>query len=144
MKKIVLIGLILVFLAGWPSIASAENYPQLNDFSITQSQNRVKVQFSFSGVTGGLEAAEFTIGFVVIRDGALVQSDIQSGLKLKPEFVVDIKTEEGKLETTIPLFREEGLKSGDKIRYFIFLVDGQGRKSNTIIYEFELIEQWGI
>jgi hypothetical protein len=148
---IILSILILLFLA---VSAEADSAPEIKDFQIIKDGDNLNLSFSFFNVKGGLAEATFTVGYIVERDGATIEKNAISNLAIVSDLVkvskskkIDIP-EMGKFQVIIPWFRAKDikdiLKSGDKIQYFIYLKDNQGRKSNTIFYEYIYIEKWNI
>jgi len=144
-KMLIWFGLVLVF---WTMLAAEENTkntPEIQAFKITQLGNLAKVKFSFANVAGGLEAAEWVISWSLTR-GDKLAGGFSWGFKLRPnESVIILKenkgASEGEFEALIPL-HSEGLIPGDRIKYSLFLVDKEGRKSNTA--EFEFVVGWNI
>ncbi|MDI6717909.1 MAG: hypothetical protein QMD86_02630 [Patescibacteria group bacterium] len=134
-----------------PILVFAANFPQIENFLIQDSGNALKISFDFKGVIGGLEKAEFTVGYVVAhKEGVITRYDIAENLILAPKSTTTIikgkfQNTDGRFEISIPVsLAKNGLKPGDKIKYFIFLIDELGRKSNIIFCEFELAERWEI
>jgi len=148
---IILSILILLFLA---VSAEADSAPEIKDFQIIKDGDNLNLSFSFFNVKGGLAEAEFTVGYIVERDGATIEKNAIPNLSIAPDLVKVSKSqkinipETGNFQVVIPWFRvkdiKDMLKSGDKIQYFIYLKDSAGRKSNTISYEYLFIEEWNI
>jgi len=151
MKKVIVVLLVLalVLLVALETIMVLTNSPEIKDFKIVQKGNNFEISFVYANVKGGLESALFTIGCQIYRKNELIAQVLQTDLQLETENLksviqIDKTLENGNFKAIVPALREKDLKSGDKIKYFIFLIDGQDRKSNTIIYEFKFIEQWEI
>lgn len=133
----------------------AEDYngmPAIKDFEIVKDGEDLNFSFSFDNINGGLAEAKFTVGYVIERNGLVMESNIMTNLSVAPdlgkasELKIDV-FETGKFQMIVPWFEAKGiaeLKSGDTITYVIFLKDSTGRKSNTISYEYEFVGGWDI
>jgi len=130
----------------------AEDYngmPAIKDFEIVKDGEDLSLSFSFDNINGGLAEAKFTIGYIIERNGLVMKENIITNLVIVPEVEKTEGFETGKFQMIAPWLeakdtKEIELKLGDTIKYLIFLKDGAGRKSNTISYEYELIEEWDI
>jgi len=146
MKKWLTILLVGLFLSVIASLASADDsVPRIENFKLFLTGPRMaRLDFSFTGVKGGLPKAEFTIVYEVERNGFSLQNGRVSGLKFipNPETSIKISTsatgENGEVRAALPV--DESIKVGDKLKYLIYLVDGQGRKSNIVEFTFMFVE----
>jgi len=146
MKKWLVILLGILFLGVSTFLASADDSaPRIENFKVFLTGPRMaRLDFSFTGVKGGLPKAEFTIAYEIERNGISLQSGQASGLKFVPDPRTPIKIstsatgENGEVKAALPV--EESIKIGDKIKYLIYLVDGQGRKSNIVEFTFTFVE----
>ncbi len=146
---ILLILLILLLMADAADVVpDVPDAPRIENFSIVLDGGGYKLSFAFANLKGGLAEAIFTIGCQIYRDGNLISEVVQKGqLNLVDEVkVVQLlmsgSIETGKFQAFAPVIREKDLKSGDKIVYFILVIDGAGRKSNGVIYEYNFVEKW--
>lgn len=146
------ITVILAVIAAILTIATlviAEENPRIENFSIIQENGNFKIRFTFKGVAGGLRESEFTIGYLLVRKGVITERGMETGLKLEPVdspqviyFLVQQEKQEdgrfkGKVEGIVGSFFEKNrLKSKDKIKFFLFLTDSEGQKSEPVSYEF--------
>jgi hypothetical protein len=134
------------------SKTKASDSPRIENFSIIQNGNNVEVIFDFRNVSGGLPSASFTIGFQVLRDNGIVDEGMvveqkiitESGRKVTVQYDGDKSKENGSFKAIISQWSIKGLKSGDKVRYFILLVDGEEKYSNIAVCEFAFVRQWGL
>ncbi len=149
MKKLIFLVVPLFFWIAFlasASSASAEDFsPKIDKFEIRLADQRTaKLSFNFTRVKGGLARAEFSIGYEVDRNGSVLETGRVDGLKFSPaEVQVKILTlspagEDGEVSALLPV--EETIRPGDKLRYFIYLRDGEGKKSNTVFYEFVFVD----
>ena len=144
-----LIGFLLVFVIFFVGAElMAEDYgggPVIKDFEMVQAGGSVKFSFRFFNTVGGLEAAEISIVAVVMRNDEAVFAAYQTGeFDMKSKYVsAYVAGDDGRgyFEAIVPSLKEKYLKSGDKIRYSIFLTDKNNRKSNTVLYEFVFVEK---
>lgn len=144
----------LMFVASAGLMAEDGDNPTIKDFQVIKDGDDLSLSFSFFNIRGGLAEATFTVGYIIQRDGAIVEKNAISNLSITPDLVkvskskkIDIP-ETGNFQVAIPWFKAKDikdlLKSGDKIQYFIYLKDSAGRKSNTILYKYVYIEEWNI
>ncbi len=151
-----LIGFLLVFCifaVGAELMAEDYDGPRIENFAINKGEmNTIKISFSYSEIRGGLESSTFAIGYRIERDKKVMEENIATNLVISPDLkvaskvsIVD-KSESGEFTASIPFFKtkQSGLKSGDKIKYYIFLIDSSGRKSNTVFYEYLFMEKYDI
>ncbi len=159
-----IIGFLLVFciFAIGANLMAEEDYgnvgPTLKDFIIAKEGDNLRLSFSFFNVKGGLAAATFTVGYVIERGESTIESNVMTNLGIAPDLAkvsklkskIDIfQIETGEFQVVIPWLRAQSikdleLKSGDKIKYLIYLTDKNGRKSNTVFCEYLFIEEWNI
>jgi hypothetical protein len=152
-----LIGFLLVFCIFFVGAELiAEDYdggPRIENFAINKGDmNTIKIGFSYSNIKGGLESSTFAIGYRIERDKKVMEENIMANLVISSDPKVASKmskvdkSENGEFTANIPLFKikQSGLKSGDKIKYYIFLIDSSGRKSNTVFYEYLFMEKYDI
>lgn len=145
MKKIVILTLVLFFCFVGVTVAE-DSSPKIENFKAEIGPSGVTLGFDFSGVSGGLHLATFTIGYKIERSGAVIQSGMVSNLKIAPdpkakiEFLKKLTGEDGKFKASFPMKMEAGIKPGDKIKYFIFLVDSLKGKSNTVSFELTVTD----
>ncbi len=144
--------LVVLFIFALGAELMAEDYngmPAIKDFEIVKNGEDLSLSFSFDNINGGLAEAKFTIGYIIERSGLVMESNVITNLRFAPdlgkasEFKMDA-FEAGKFQIIVPLLEAKDiieLKSGDTITYLIFLKDSTGRKSNTISYQYELIEE---
>ncbi len=155
MVRIILIVIMMMFMSVVSQQIFAADFPQIENFSIRDLGNGLRICFDFKKVFGGLKGAEFTIGYVVEnKEGVVLRYGIAENLAIVSKLTtakitdLDLESNDGKFEAVVPAalakIAKKGLKSGDKIKYFIFLIDKEGRKSNTIFYEFLFVECWEI
>ena len=145
MKKWLVILLAMAFLVIVVPVSAEDSMPKIENFRLFLTGPRMaRLNFDFTGVKGGLPGAEFTIIYKVERNGFSLQSGRVSGLKFVPNPGTPIKIstsltgENGEVRAAMPV--DESIKLGDRIKYSIYLVDGQGRESNTIEFVFTFVE----
>ncbi|MBT9169536.1 MAG: hypothetical protein DDT19_02897 [Syntrophomonadaceae bacterium] len=142
-----------IFAVGAELMAGDYDGPRIENFAINEGKmNMIKISFSYSEIRGGLEASTFTIGYRIERDKKVMEENIETNLVISPDPKVVSKmskvdnSENGEFTANIPFFKtkQSNLKSGDKIKYVIFLIDSSGRKSNTVFYEYLFVEKYDI
>ena len=159
-----IIGFLLVFciFAVGAELMAEEDYsgvgPTIKNFVIKKEGDNLRLSFSFFNVKGGLAAANFTVGYAIERGESIIESNVMTNLGIAPDLAkvakssktMDIlKVETGEFQVIVPWLRARTikdleLKSGDKIKYLIYLTDKNGRKSNTVFCEYLFIEEWNI
>ena len=138
-----------IFIVGAEVMADDSDVPTIKNLSVVREGSFYKFSFDFFNVKGGLVKADFTVGYRVFRDGVIIRESIED-VKINISQIVfsemiELRKETGRFETAMFVTKEAGrtLKTGDKIIYFILLIDEDGRESNVAICEFtfaELIE----
>jgi hypothetical protein len=152
MKRLLAFLLVFIVFLLLLSKAMASDSPRIENFSIIQNGDNVEVIFDFRNVSGGLPSASFTMGFQVLRDNGMVDEGMvveqkiitESGRKVTVQYAGDKSKENGSFKAIIPQWSIKGLESGDKVRYFILLVDGEEKYSNIAVCEFAFVRQWGL
>lgn len=134
--------------------AEDNDSPTIREFAITKDGQDLNMEFSFNNVKGGLGKSVFTVGYIIKRNKRILESNVIGGLELTPDLskVSELEMndifETGKFQAVVPWLqaddKETELEPGDTIKYLIFLEDGAGRKSNTVLHDFEFIEEWDI
>jgi len=148
-----ILTLVILFLWVLPVMGAEKNdwpqndWPQMKNLKIVKDNDDLLLTFSFFNVRGGLGKASFTIAYIIERNGGVVESNVMTNLGMIPEVGKDL--EAGDFRATVPFlmaknFLDLELKTGDKIKYAIFLIDALKRRSNTVLYEYTFIEEWKI
>jgi len=153
MKKALVLTLLMLFSFCFAFADPAESgiikpTPQIQNFKVEIWPAKTAVSFDFSGVIGGLGLANFTLGYEITRNSIVLQRETFFGLELDQGESGDIELvnnftpndffkEMGKFEVSFPT-DINGLKVGDKIKYFIFLDDLWGRRSNVVFFELTI------
>mgnify|MGYP001576166012 CR=1 FL=1 len=128
----------------------ADGGPVIKDFEIIKNEEEDMIlEFSFHNIKGGLAEAKFTVGYVIKRNGLVMEENVATDLSIASDlaktagFLEKDDFEEGTFQAIIP--KEFELKTGEEIEYLLFLRDKTGRKSNTIIYEYNnCVGEWKI
>ena len=149
MKKISLclvFVVLLLTLTGIPiGIASSSEGPKIGGFTMYQTEDGVAIRFLYFNVKGGMLMSSFDIGYIVrdrtgVKTGTGFENVKLTGAGIKDSLIETDETGEFKAFIPLSAVREQGLKSGDEIEYFIRLIDVNGVESNTVHYLFTLAE----